>query len=114
GLIKFITAVVSWATVLALIQIVPKALHLPGLARFNDELRREVEERKRVELALRESEEIMAGLLRSERAARGDAEHANRIKDEFLSTVSHELRTPLNAILGYSQLLQRGKFEGAE
>jgi len=108
GLVKFITAVVSWLTVFALIRIVPLALHLPGLARFNTELRGEVEERKRVEQALRESEERLAELLASERAARSDAEHANRIKDEFLSTVSHELRTPLNAILGYSQLLQRG------
>lgn len=114
GLIKFITAVVSWATVFALIRIVPMALHLPGLARFNSELRREVEERKRAEAALRESEEKMAGLLQSERAARGEAEQANRIKDEFLSNVSHELRTPLNAILGYAQLLQRGKFVGNE
>jgi signal transduction histidine kinase/CheY-like chemotaxis protein len=105
GLTKLATAIVSWATVIALIPVVPKALHLPGLARLNDELRGEVEERRRVEAALRESEEKMAGLLASEREARGQAERANRFKDEFLSTVSHELRTPLNAILGYAQLL---------
>jgi len=106
GVVKFVTAVVSWGTVIALVQIVPQVLHLPGLARLNTELQKEVEERKRAELALRESEEQLAGLLTSEREARSDAERANRIKDEFLSMISHELRTPLNAILGYAQLLR--------
>jgi signal transduction histidine kinase/ActR/RegA family two-component response regulator len=38
--------------------------------------------------------------------ARSDAERANRLKDEFVSTVSHELRTPLNAILGWASMLR--------
>jgi PAS domain S-box-containing protein len=41
------------------------------------------------------------------RAARAEAERANRRKDELLSRMSHELRTPLNAILGFTQLLER-------
>ena len=43
--------------------------------------------------------------IKSLRIARGAAEEAVRIKDEFLATLSHELRTPLAAVLGWTNIL---------
>ena len=57
------------------------------------------------------AEEKLAHLLVRERAARADAEKANRLKDEFLATLSHELRTPLNAVIGWSRMLKSGRLD---
>ena len=66
---------------------------------------------KRDITARKNTEEKLAQLLVRERAARADAEKANRLKDEFLATLSHELRTPLNAVIGWSRILKAGRLD---
>lgn len=39
------------------------------------------------------------------RAARDEAQVANRVKSEFLANMSHEIRTPMNGILGMTELV---------
>jgi signal transduction histidine kinase/CheY-like chemotaxis protein len=86
GVVKLFTALVSWATVIALAPVVPRALAL----RSPRELEQEIAERQRTEEDLREAKEA--------------AEAANLAKGEFLANVSHEIRTPMNAILGMTEL----------
>src|SRR6266850_6011535 len=67
--------------------------------RHVEELNHYIAERKR-------AEEERDQLLVREQKARAEAEAANRIKDEFLSTLSHELRTPMTPILSWAGLLR--------
>jgi PAS domain S-box-containing protein len=60
-----------------------------------------------VDISDRKSAEVeREELLMKEKAARAEAQAANRSKDEFILLVSHELRSPLNSILGYNRILR--------
>jgi len=118
GLLKFFTAVISWATVVALAPAIPQALSM----RSPDALESEVLARTQELQVLNAQKDE---LLRSEQEARLEAERLrleaerlreqaegnNRAKDEFLMTLSHELRTPLNTILGWSSLIRTEKLD---
>ncbi len=91
GMMKFITAVISWITVIALIRYIPSALHLPSMAATNDRLKLEIIQREKTEQRLKESESMALA--------------ASQAKSEFLANMSHEIRTPMAAILGYADVL---------
>jgi hypothetical protein len=55
----------------------------------------------------KEMQEQREELLAEATAARGEAEKANRAKDDFLITLSHELRRPLAPILLWARALAR-------
>ena len=62
---------------------------------------------------IKKAEEGREALLSMEQQARKRAEHADRIKDEFVATLSHELRGPLSAMVGWVHLLRAGGIDKA-
>lgn len=94
ALSKVITAIVSWATVLALIRILPEALKLPGLAKLNASLSEEIAERRKTEEELRRVQTMQNAILDSAQDAIISFNHEGNIVTWSRSAVE---------IFGYSQ-----------
>ena len=126
ALIRLATAIASWATVLALIPIVPKVLSL----RTPAELEREIAERRRAEESLLQLQRDLEHRVQERTAeltavneklrereeqlqsALGELRLADQRKDEFLAILAHELRNPLAAVGSGLQLVQMAPADG--
>lgn len=91
GFVKVCTALVSWATVIALIPVIPKALKMPELAAANQRLESEISERRQAQTALQEQTEALR--------------RSNEELERFTNTVVNredrviELKQEINALL---------------
>ncbi len=78
GVLKVVTAAVSWATVFAIIRITPEALTLPGRAKLSEELQRLLDKTQNIQQRLATN---------------------NRELEAYTGRVAHDLRNPLSGLI---------------
>jgi hypothetical protein len=86
--VRFLTACVSWGTIVALAKIFPQALALKTASEFEAE----IAERKKIELILQERTK--------------ELERKNAETEQFAYVASHDLQSPLRNIANVSNLLE--------
>lgn len=111
---RFITGLISWGTVLALVPIIPQALALRSPAA----LEKEVNERRRAEESLtrlnEDLEKIIAERTREVNEKALLLETANRELEAFSYSVSHDLKAPLRKIEQFSEMIKAHETDGLD
>ncbi len=108
ALFKVLTAIVSWATVIAFVPALPRMLSMT----FPEELERQVNERTQMLRARTRDLEARQAELEAARAelattnAQLSNEHA--AMEEFIYSVSHDLKAPLVTTTGFLDVLREG------
>ena len=106
GVVKAITAGASVVTAALLVHMMPQAIALPSpeqLRRANEDLAREVEERRRAEAALQQSRDELELRVRERTAelmkVQAELAHAVRVTTmgELAASIAHEVNQPLAA-----------------
>ncbi len=70
------------------------------------ELLTEIEERKNIEMKLKQSQAELTIVNLSLKEALGEVKRVNDAKSEFLASMSHEIRSPMNSIMGIAEILK--------
>lgn len=93
GVVKLVTAAASWATVVALVYIVPQALTYPGLAKLNAELARSNSELQTLMDRLRDrTASLQIEVAERRRAEENSTQHAQELEQFNRLAVGRELR----------------------
>lgn len=103
GMVKLLTVLVSWGTVVALCYVTPEALKLPGLKTLNLQLQREIEEHKLTQSTSEGKRNILEATIEK---GTESLKRSNLDLEQFAYAASHDLQEPLRAVSGFCQLLQ--------
>ncbi len=106
GLVKLATALISWATILFLIRVIPEALALRSPAMLEQEVARRTAELERTNSELQVEIAERHKLAEELRRVAADLSDASKRKTEFLAILAHELRNPLAPLRSGIDLLR--------